>query len=91
MEITHEHIYKVLKDKFNMVEVNLSGDESSFVATSIDGTVKTRKDVTAKELSDAKSAIINEINLQATKAEADKTALLSKLGITADELQTLLG
>lgn len=48
-------------------------------------------DVELKKLTDLNQAEYNLRLAQKAAREADKTALLAKLGITADELKTLLG
>jgi hypothetical protein len=90
MEMIHQHIILLLNEKYGITEVTVYGDDSAFKAVANDGVVKTEKDFTAKELSDAKDRVVAK-NSADEKAKADaKAALLAKLGITADEAALLL-
>jgi hypothetical protein len=87
-----DFIYKLLKEKHNIAEATIDGDESDFVIRSNDGQTFTNADFTKSELEEAKA------KLQAEKAELEAAALAAKetaqaklaaLGLTADDLKAL--
>jgi len=90
MELVHEHIFLLLKTKFDMSEVTIIGDDESFTATDNNGVTKTQDDFTAKELSDTRAAILKKRQTDENNKKTAKEALLTKLGITAEEAVLLL-
>lgn len=90
MEIIHQHILLLLKEEYGFEQVTIYGDDSSFNAITNDGVVKTEKDFTTKELTDAKATVIAKLTADQEAKATSKAALLAKLGITADEAKLLL-
>ncbi|CAB4222883.1 hypothetical protein UFOVP1660_6 [uncultured Caudovirales phage] len=86
----HQAVYRILKDKYGITSSSIIGDEKAFVVKVLEDVIKTQDDFTTKELEDVKLLIAKEIENAEKNAEADKAALLAKLGITADEAKLLL-
>ncbi len=87
-----DFLYKLIKEKHNIIEATIDGDENDFVIRSNDGRTFTNADFTKSELEQAKT------NLEAEKAQleaatnAAKEAALAKLaalGLTTDDLKAL--
>jgi hypothetical protein len=90
MELIHEHLYKLIKDKYGITSASITGDSYSFTVIVNGEVVKTEKDFTSTELSNAENAYVLEIQ-QAEKAILEKRSeVLAKLGITSDEAKLLL-
>ena len=91
MDIIHEHFYYLVKNKYGIEKGSISDDGIGFTFKNEAGEViATDKDFTAKEIADAKKAIEKDwTDAEATKA-TEKAALLTKIGITADEAKLLL-
>jgi hypothetical protein len=83
---SHTIIYKAAQSKFNVETGSIVEDNDLFTLTGDDGRVFTQADFTSTELSKAKT----DIEAELAQAATAKTALLSKLGITADEAKLLL-
>jgi hypothetical protein len=87
-----DFIYKLLKDKHNITEATIDGDESDFVIRCNDGQIFTTSDFTKSELDQAKAQLqADHAKIQA-EAEAAKTtakAKLEALGLTLDDLAAL--
>jgi hypothetical protein len=86
----HQGIYRVIKDKFNLIEGSIEGDKDNFVFTANSGEVITSADVSLEEILAAETTIENEIEAKEAEAEAKRQALLDKLGITQEEAKLLL-
>jgi hypothetical protein len=87
-----DFVYKLLKEKHDVLEATIDGDENDFVIRCNDGQIFSHADFTKSELEQAK------VKWEAEKAqkEADATAAkiaakekLSALGLTADDLKAL--
>ena len=79
--------YKAIKKTTGLDAVEIIGDETNWVATLSDGSTITEKDVDKKAIADEVKAIDAEIKAK----ETARQAIADRLGLTADELQVLLG
>ena len=87
-----DFIYKLLKEKHNITEATIDGDESDFVIRSNDGQTFTNKDFTKSELDKAKAALEAEkkqLEIDLITAKESAQAKLAALGLTADDLKAL--
>lgn len=87
-----DHIYRLLKEKYNIAEATIDGDESDFVVRSNDGQTFTNADFTKSELDKAKADLEAERaqrEAEAVAAKASAKAKLEALGLTLDDLAAL--
>jgi len=87
-----DFIYKLLKEKHNITEATIDGDETDFVIRSNDGQTFTNKDFTKLELDQAKAALeakAAQMQADAEAARQSAQAKLEALGLTADDLKAL--
>jgi hypothetical protein len=87
-----DHIYKLLKEKHNITEATIDGDENDFVIRSNDGQIFTNADFTKSELDKAKADFEAEraqLEADAAAAKASAKAKLEALGLTLDDLAAL--
>ncbi len=92
MEVIHEHLYALVKEKFGIEKGSISDNGIGFIFKNEAGEViATDKNFTEEEIFTAKKSIEKEwADAKENRATA-KAALLDKLGITAEEAQLLLG
>jgi hypothetical protein len=79
--------HRAIKKSTGLDAVEIIGDEKNWVATLSDGATITEKNVDKKAIADEAKTIDAEV-----KAKLDqRQAIADRLGLTADELQVLLG
>jgi hypothetical protein len=79
--------YRAIKKTTGIDAVEIIGDETNWVATLVDGSKITEKDVNKKAIADEAKAIDLEVKAKV----AQRQAIADRLGLTADELKVLLG
>ena len=87
-----DFIYQLLKEKHNITEATIDGDESDFVIRTNDGQIFTNADFTKSELDEAKSKLEAEkaqLEADALAAKVAAEAKLTALGLTTDDLKAL--
>lgn len=90
--LIHQGIYRVIKDKFNLVEGSIDGDKHSFVFTANSGEVITSADISLEEILAAETKIKNEIEAKQAEATARREAAIAKLaalGLEEADLKAL--
>lgn len=88
----HEALYKALKEKYNITQASIEGDEENFVIYANEGQKFTNADFTEAELVSAKENLILEKQQAEAEAAANKAAAeakLAALGLTAEDLKAL--
>jgi hypothetical protein len=87
-----DHIYKLIKEKYDITEATIDGDESDFIIRTNDGQTYTNSDFTKSELDKAKADLESErarLEAEALAAKASAKAKLEALGLTLDDLAAL--